>query len=77
MFGGRRDRGGLTTRQYAPLVQEWVSSILIDPATFGTRPQRRTKAMLIYRRPGNLRAVQLLLGPSKTRAPFDTPASRS
>ena len=29
---------------------------------FGTHSLRRTKATLIYRRTGNLRAVQLLLG---------------
>ena len=33
---------------------------------FGTHSLRRTKATLIYRRTGNLRAVQLLLGHSKS-----------
>ncbi len=56
---------GLTTRQYARLVHEWVASIGLDPAKFGTHSLRRTKAVLIYRRTGNLRAVQLLLGHSK------------
>jgi integrase len=56
---------GLTTRQYARLVQEWVASIGLDPASFGTHSLRRTKAVLIYRQTGNLRAVQLLLGHSK------------
>ncbi len=67
LFSGRKDDGkrGLTTRQYARLVQEWVSSIGLDPAKFGTHSLRRTKAVLIYRRTGNLRAVQLLLGHSK------------
>ena len=67
LFAGRKDDGarGLTTRQYARLVQEWVSSIGLDPAKFGTHSLRRTKAVLIYRRTGNLRAVQLLLGHSK------------
>ena len=51
----------LKTRQYARLVQEWVASIGLDPAKFGTH-SLRTKAVLIYRRTGNLRAVQLLLG---------------
>ena len=32
---------------------------------FGTHSLRRTKASLIYRRTGNIRAVQLLLGHSK------------
>lgn len=60
--GGSR---GLSTRQYARLVHEWVASIGLDPARFGTHSLRRTKAVLICRRTGNLRAVQLLLGHSK------------
>ena len=63
LFPGRRDGPhGLTTKQYARLVHEWVASIGLDPAKFGTHSLRRTKAVLIYRRTGNLRAVQLLLG---------------
>ena len=46
-------------------MQEWVGSIGLDPAKFGTHSLRHTKAVLIYRRTGNLRAVQLLLGHSK------------
>jgi integrase len=66
LFAGRRDgTRGLTTRQYARLVQEWVAGIGLDPAKFGTHSLRRTKAVLIYRRAGNLRAVQLLLGHTK------------
>ncbi len=34
----------------------------VDPLLFGTHSLRRTKATLIYRRTGNLRAVQILLG---------------
>jgi integrase len=63
LFAGRGGSGrGLTTRQYARLVGEWVASIGLDPLKFGTHSLRRTKATLIYRRTGNLRAVQLLLG---------------
>ena len=66
LFGGRRGAGhGLTTRQYARLVSQWVASIRLDPLKFGTHSLRRTKATLIYRRTGNLRAVQLLLGHTK------------
>jgi integrase len=65
LFAGRCEASGLTTRQYARLVHEWVASIGLDPAKFGTHSLRRTKAVLIYRRTGNLRAVQLLLGHSK------------
>jgi len=62
LFTGRGSSRGLTTRQYARLVGEWVASIGLDPHKFGTHSLRRTKAVLIYRRTGNLRAVQLLLG---------------
>jgi integrase len=61
---GRRSGGceGITTRQYARLVSRWIASVGLDPCRFGTHSLRRTKATLIYRRTGNLRAVQLLLG---------------
>ena len=55
----------LTTRQYARLLSQWISSIGLDPSMYGTHSLRRTKATLIYRRTGNLRAVQLLLGHTK------------
>jgi integrase len=64
LFPGRRGRP-LTTRQYARLLNLWLSEIGLEPALFGTHSLRRTKATLIYRRTGNLRAVQLLLGHSK------------
>ena len=66
LFTGRRGPGQcLTTRQYARLVSEWLVSIDLDPLKFATHSLRRTKATLIYRRTGNLRAVQLLLGHGK------------
>lgn len=54
LFTGRRgsDRG-MTTRQYARLVSEWIGSIGLDPRLFGTHSLRRTKATLIYRRTGH------------------------
>jgi integrase len=55
----------LSTRQYARILDTWVSSIGLDPTAYGTHSMRRTKATLIYRRTKNLRAVQLLLGHSK------------
>ena len=55
----------LSTRQYARIVRGWVTEIGLNPAAYGTRTLRRTKASLIYRRTKNLRAVQLLLGHSK------------
>jgi integrase len=63
IFGGRRGRDRpITTRQYARLVGQWIAGIGLDPRFFGTHSLRRTKATLIYRRTGNLRAVQLLVG---------------
>jgi integrase len=66
LFAGRRGSDHcMTTRQYARLLSEWIASIGLDPKLFGTHSLRRTKATLIYRRTGNLRAVQLLLGHTK------------
>jgi integrase len=65
LFAGLKPEGGLTTRQYARLLSEWLAGIGLDPLQFGTHSLRRTKATLIYKRTGNLRAVQLLLGHTK------------
>jgi integrase len=63
LFTSRSGNGRcMSTRQYARLLSEWVASIGLDPKSFGTHSLRRTTATLIYRRTGNLRAVQLLLG---------------
>ncbi len=59
----------ISTRQYARIVENWVSQIGLDPTAYGTHSLRRTKASLIYRRTKNLRAVQLLLGHSKWKVP--------
>ena len=55
----------ISTRQYARLVHRWVESIGLESALYGTHSMRRTKAAQIYRKIGNLRAVQLLLGHTK------------
>jgi integrase len=55
----------ISTRQYARLVDEWVTGIGLRPADYGTHSLRRTKASIIYKQPGNLRAVQILLGHTK------------
>jgi integrase len=55
----------LTTRQYARLVRVWLDAVGMDGTAYGTHSLRRTKPTLIYRRTGNLRAVQLLLGHTK------------
>jgi integrase len=60
-----RDQTHISTRQYARIVEYWVSQIGLNPVNYGTHSMRRTKASLIYKRTKNLRAVQLLLGHTK------------
>ncbi len=57
--------GHISTRQYARLVDEWVTAIGLDVRQYGTHSLRRTKASMIYKATGNLRAVQILLGHSR------------
>lgn len=65
-FPSRVDRSDhLGTRQYAGLVDEWVTGIGLRREDYGTHSLRRTKAALIYKQTGNLRAVQILLGHTK------------
>jgi site-specific recombinase XerD len=59
------DRPHISTRQYARIVHEGVRSAGLDDAAYGTHSMRRTKAAQIYKKTGNLRAVQLLLGHTK------------
>jgi integrase len=58
-------RPHLFTRQYSRLVHRWVDSIDLKSIIYGTHSMRRTKVTQIYRKTGNLRAVQLLLGHTK------------
>jgi integrase len=64
LFTGRRPAQGITTSQRGscPI---GLSVSDLTPHVYGTHSLRRTKATLIYRRTGNLRAVQLLLGHTK------------
>ena len=52
----------MSTRQYARLVDEWAAAIGLRKAEYGTHSLRRTKAAMIYRATGNIRAIQILLG---------------
>jgi Phage integrase family len=57
-----RAQAHLSTQQYARIVHAWVESAGLDRSAYGTHSMRRTKAEQIYKKTGNLRAVQLLLG---------------
>jgi len=66
VFPSRTDHARpLSTRQYARLVAEWVNGIGLRREEYGTHSLRRTKASIIYKASGNLRAVQILLGHAK------------
>ena len=65
LFTSPKSGRSMTSRQYGRLVSDWLIGIGLDPHLYGTHSLRRTKATLIYRRTGNLRAVQLLLGHTK------------
>lgn len=60
----------ISTRQYARLVDEWVTAIGLRPEEYGTHSLRRTKASMIYKATGNIRAIQILLGHSKIENTF-------
>ena len=63
VFPSRVDyMGHISTRQYARLLDEWVSTVGLNKQEYGTHSMRRTKAALIYKATGNLRAIQILLG---------------
>jgi integrase len=74
--GRARDRRdaerSLTTRQYARLVSEWIGNVGLDPSLFGTHSLRRTKATVIYRRTGNLRAAAHSLAEQLVKASEST-----
>jgi integrase len=59
------DQPHISTRQYARMVHRWVERAGLDSSACGTHSMRRTKAAQIYKKTGNLRAVQLLLGHTK------------
>jgi integrase len=66
VFPSRIDRADhISTRQYARLVDEWVTGIGLRREDYGTHSLRRTKASIISKQTGNLRAVQILLGHTK------------
>ena len=69
LFNGRSGKNApFTTRQYARLLSHWIAAIGLDPTKYGAQSLRRTKAILIYRWTGNLRAKQLPLGRTKVES---------
>lgn len=54
----------LSTTAYRTMVKEWCRLIHLDPREYSTHSLRRTRPSIIYKKTGNLRAIQLLLGHS-------------
>jgi integrase len=46
-------------------MDRWVQLVDLEPGAYGTPSLRRTKVALVYKKTGNLRACQLLLGHRK------------
>ena len=53
------------SRQYARLAREWIVGIGLEAEDYGTHSLRCTKASIIYKATGNLRAIQTLLAHAK------------
>ncbi len=54
----------LSTRQLNRLVKTWAAGVGLDPVAYGTESLRRTRAMYILSKTGNLGTVRVLLGHS-------------
>ncbi len=52
----------ITVNWYRNLVKQWISLARLDPALYGSHSLRRTRVAHIYRKTGNLKVAQLLLG---------------
>ncbi|PJF10322.1 integrase [Pseudorhodobacter sp. MZDSW-24AT] len=47
------------------MVRGWIMSVGLEPSAYGTHSMRRTKVAQVYKKTGNLRVVQRLLGHMK------------
>lgn len=50
-------------------MRDWVSSIGLEVTAYGTHAMRRAKVTQIYKKTGNLRAIQPPLGHRKMDSP--------
>jgi integrase len=60
----------ISTRQYARLVDEWVTRIGLRPEDYGTHSLRRTKASIIYKQTGTYVPCKFCSATQRSRAPF-------
>ena len=64
VFPGRTETG-LTARQMTRLLKEWCEAGGLDPEPYGCESLRRTKAIYIFDKTGDIDAVRVLLGHQK------------
>ncbi len=58
LWPGRfHERLHISTRQYARIVRDWVTSIGLEATAYGTHSMRRTKVTQIYKKTGKRRVV--------------------
>lgn len=66
LFSGLRAQAGpvkpISERGYLNLVKKWVGYAGLNPAIYGTHSIRRSRPAFLYRKTGNLRACQIMLG---------------
>lgn len=55
----------LSTRKDVRILDGWVTAIGLRKSEYGTHSLQRTKAAMIYRATGKIRAVLILLGHTK------------
>jgi len=58
-------------------VDEWVDAVGLRRAEYGTHSLHRTKASMIYKATGNLRAIQILPAIPRLQIRFDISALTS
>jgi len=72
-FPSRTDHSThMSTRQYARLVDEWVTGIGLPSEDYGTHSLRRTKASIIYKATGTFVRSRFCLGIRRLKARSDT-----
>ena len=52
----------MSTRQLGRLVKAWAEDVGLDASSYGTESLRRTRAVYLLNRTGNVEAVRILLG---------------
>ena len=66
LFCGTRGLGRagkpMSERAYHKRVKAWVASIGLSPENYGTHSLRRSRPAYLYKKTGNLRACQIMLG---------------